>query len=53
MTVEEIVERLFAETAAESVANLYGPSETTTYSTWIQMAREHGFAATIGRHAGL
>ncbi len=46
---QEIVERLFAETAAESVANLYGPSETTTYSTWIRMAREQGFVATIGR----
>ncbi len=46
---QEIVERIFAETAAESVANLYGPSETTTYSTWIRMAREQGFVATIGR----
>ncbi|MEO8381792.1 MAG: amino acid adenylation domain-containing protein, partial [Acidobacteriota bacterium] len=45
----ELVERLFDETAAESVANLYGPSETTTYSTWVRMTREHGFAAHIGR----
>ncbi|MEO8379795.1 MAG: amino acid adenylation domain-containing protein, partial [Acidobacteriota bacterium] len=45
----ELVERLFAETAAESVANLYGPSETTTYSTWVRMTREEGFAAHIGR----
>ncbi len=45
----EIVERLFAETATQSVANLYGPSETTTYSTWVRMPRERGFAAHIGR----
>ncbi len=44
-----IVERLFAETATRSVANLYGPSETTTYSTWVRMAREEGFVSHIGR----
>ncbi|HEX6083995.1 MAG TPA: AMP-binding protein, partial [Thermoanaerobaculia bacterium] len=46
---QEIVERLFAETATQCVANLYGPSETTTYSTWVRMAREDGFAPHIGR----
>ncbi|HEX6095008.1 MAG TPA: non-ribosomal peptide synthase/polyketide synthase [Thermoanaerobaculia bacterium] len=46
---QEIVERLFAETATASVANLYGPSETTTYSTWVRMSREQGFAPHIGR----
>ncbi|HET8796434.1 MAG TPA: amino acid adenylation domain-containing protein, partial [Thermoanaerobaculia bacterium] len=45
----EIVERIFQESAAESVANLYGPSETTTYSTWVRMPREKGFAPHIGR----
>ncbi|MBV6325445.1 non-ribosomal peptide synthetase [Duganella violaceipulchra] len=44
-----LVERLFAETGVEQVANLYGPSETTTYSTWVPMARRSGFAAHIGR----
>jgi amino acid adenylation domain-containing protein len=45
----EVVERLFTETSAQHVANLYGPSETTTYSTWVRMSREEGFAAHIGR----
>ncbi|HET8774712.1 MAG TPA: non-ribosomal peptide synthase/polyketide synthase, partial [Thermoanaerobaculia bacterium] len=45
----DLAERLFAETATQSVANLYGPSETTTYSTWVRMSREQGFDATIGR----
>jgi amino acid adenylation domain-containing protein len=45
----EVVERLFTETGAQHVANLYGPSETTTYSTWVRMSREEGFAAHIGR----
>ncbi|WP_445234360.1 amino acid adenylation domain-containing protein, partial [Duganella rhizosphaerae] len=44
-----LVERLFAETGVEQVANLYGPSETTTYSTWVRMERRTGFAAHIGR----
>jgi len=45
----ELVQRLFAETATDSVANLYGPSETTTYSTWVRMPRAEGFASHIGR----
>ncbi len=45
----DIVERLFTETSTCAVANLYGPSETTTYSTWVRMSREDGFDATIGR----
>jgi len=44
-----VVERLFAHTQVRSVCNLYGPSETTTYSTWVRMDRESGFAAHIGR----
>src|SRR5205823_5863739 len=31
------------------VCNLYGPTETTTYSTWVRMKREDGFVAHIGR----
>jgi amino acid adenylation domain-containing protein/thioester reductase-like protein len=46
---QELVERIFAHSAVEQVCNLYGPSETTTYSTWIAMPREEGFKATIGR----
>ncbi len=44
-----LVERIFAGTGIESLANLYGPTETTTYSTWIRMSREGGFAPHIGR----
>jgi amino acid adenylation domain-containing protein len=46
---KELVERIFACTRAERVCNLYGPSETTTYSTWISMTREGGFIESIGR----
>ncbi|HEX8697018.1 MAG TPA: amino acid adenylation domain-containing protein, partial [Longimicrobium sp.] len=44
-----LVEAIFAGTQVERVCNLYGPSETTTYSTWVAMRREEGFAAHIGR----
>jgi amino acid adenylation domain-containing protein len=46
---QELVERIFAVTKAETVCNLYGPSETTTYSTRVEMKREDPFAAHIGR----
>ncbi|WP_246791972.1 non-ribosomal peptide synthetase [Burkholderia perseverans] len=45
----ELVETLFARTGVQRLCNLYGPSETTTYSTWVSMPREQGFAAHIGR----
>ena len=45
----ELAERLFAGTAVQRLCNLYGPSETTTYSTWVAMDRESGFAPHIGR----
>ena len=35
-----LVERVFAETGAETVANLYGPTETTTYSTYAVFPRD-------------
>ncbi|CAG0961780.1 hypothetical protein RHDC1_00771, partial [Rhodocyclaceae bacterium] len=44
-----LVERIFEHTQASAVCNLYGPTETTTYSTWVRMQREDGFAAHIGR----
>ncbi|MEB1529286.1 non-ribosomal peptide synthase/polyketide synthase, partial [Xanthomonas sp. WHRI 7945] len=44
-----LVDKIFASSQAQSVANLYGPSETTTYSTWVEMARADGFAPHIGR----
>jgi syringomycin synthetase protein SyrE len=40
--------RIFAETGVERVCNLYGPSETTTYSTWVEMRRGEGFATHVG-----
>ncbi|WP_146095631.1 AMP-binding protein, partial [Xanthomonas sacchari] len=44
-----LVERVFATSQAQVVANLYGPSETTTYSTWTTMTRETGFVGHIGK----
>ncbi|MFK3651158.1 amino acid adenylation domain-containing protein [Lysobacter enzymogenes] len=44
-----LVEQLFAKTGVDTVANLYGPTETTTYSTWVAMDRASGFASHIGR----
>ncbi|WP_190238530.1 non-ribosomal peptide synthetase [Marilutibacter maris] len=45
----ELVERIFANTQAQSVHNLYGPTETTTYSTGVRIRRGEAFAAHIGR----
>jgi acyl carrier protein len=36
-------------TEVHTVCNLYGPSETTTYSTWVAMRRGEPFAPHIGR----
>ncbi len=44
-----LVESLFRQTEVGKVCNLYGPSETTTYSTWVAMKREQGFVPHIGR----
>ncbi|WP_442316500.1 non-ribosomal peptide synthase/polyketide synthase [Xenorhabdus aichiensis] len=44
-----VVEHLFAHSSVQDVCNLYGPSETTTYSTWIRMNRAEGFVSHIGR----
>jgi amino acid adenylation domain-containing protein len=45
----DLVERIFAKTAVKEVWNLYGPSETTTYSTALRMDRQTGFLRTIGQ----
>ncbi len=45
----ELVENIFALTPVKQVCNLYGPTETTTYSTWVKMTREDGFLAHIGK----
>ncbi|MFB4394933.1 MULTISPECIES: amino acid adenylation domain-containing protein, partial [unclassified Pseudomonas] len=44
-----LVEQLFARSATQRVCNLYGPTETTTYSTWLSMARQDGYRPGIGR----
>jgi amino acid adenylation domain-containing protein len=44
-----LVERLFEQTGVKRLCNLYGPSETTTYSSWVSMDREAGFLAHIGK----
>ncbi|MDU9035697.1 amino acid adenylation domain-containing protein [Pseudomonas corrugata] len=44
-----LVEALFEQTSVKRLCNLYGPSETTTYSSWVSMAREDGFVAHIGK----
>ncbi|MCG6577323.1 amino acid adenylation domain-containing protein, partial [Pseudomonas sp. AF32] len=44
-----LVEALFEQTSVKRLCNLYGPSETTTYSSWVSMAREDGFVPHIGK----
>nr|WP_122317397.1 non-ribosomal peptide synthetase [Pseudomonas cichorii] len=44
-----LVETLFEQTQVKRLCNLYGPSETTTYSSWVAMDREDGFSAHIGK----
>ncbi|WAC73175.1 amino acid adenylation domain-containing protein [Roseateles sp. SL47] len=44
-----LVDRAFAASRARRVVNLYGPSETTTYSTFVSMDRDEGFRPGIGR----
>ncbi|WP_137983228.1 non-ribosomal peptide synthetase, partial [Pseudomonas viridiflava] len=47
-----LAESLFEQTHVKRLCNLYGPSETTTYSSWVAMDREQGFAAHIGKPVG-
>src|SRR5450830_1993393 len=47
-----LVESLFEQTGVQRLCNLYGPSETTTYSSWVAMDREDGFAPHIGKPVG-
>ncbi|WMV70849.1 amino acid adenylation domain-containing protein [Xenorhabdus griffiniae] len=44
-----IVEHLFTHSGVEDICNLYGPSETTTYSTWTRMNRTTNVVSHIGR----
>jgi acyl-coenzyme A synthetase/AMP-(fatty) acid ligase len=43
----QLVDRLYAETGLTTVNDLYGPTETTTYSTWT--TRRRGGPTSIGR----
>ncbi len=43
---QSLVEAIFKKTSAEHVNDLYGPSETTTYSTWAR--RKVGGGETVG-----
>jgi len=46
---QSLAEQIFVRSAVRRICNLYGPSETTTYSTWVSMPRAEGFKAHIGR----
>jgi amino acid adenylation domain-containing protein len=48
----ELGERLLALPHLHRLCNLYGPSETTTYSTWVSMRPQDGFAPHIGGPVG-
>ena len=48
----ELVRRLYREVGVERVYNLYGPTETTTYSTYVLVGDEEGVEPTIGRAVG-
>lgn len=44
-----LVEAIFNGSCVDTVCNLYGPSETTTYSIWTAISRGEKFARNIGR----
>jgi arthrofactin-type cyclic lipopeptide synthetase C len=44
-----LIEKVFARSNATRVCNLYGPTETTTYSTWISFRRDEKIVESIGR----
>jgi thioesterase domain-containing protein/aryl carrier-like protein len=46
---QDLVKSIFESSSVQTVCNLYGPSETTTYSTWNVMSRKLGFESHIGR----
>ncbi len=43
-----LVDRIYAVPGVERVFNLYGPSEDTTYSTWVRVPRGEEREPTIG-----
>jgi acyl-coenzyme A synthetase/AMP-(fatty) acid ligase/acyl carrier protein len=46
---QALVETIFASTHVQTITNLYGPTETTTYSTWVSIAKAQTFPSHIGR----
>ncbi|QXF34496.1 non-ribosomal peptide synthetase [Photorhabdus luminescens] len=44
-----LIEQIFEETQVQRLCNLYGPSETTTYSTWLPIQRGDRIIESIGR----
>jgi amino acid adenylation domain-containing protein len=44
-----LVEKIFATTQVENVCNIYGPTETTTNSTWMETKRGEPYGQHIGR----
>ena len=44
-----LIERVFKQSDATRVCNLYGPTETTTYSTWISFGRDEEIIESVGR----
>ncbi len=46
--VRNLVDRIHAQDSVQAVYNLYGPSEDTTYSTWVQVPADGAEEPTIG-----
>jgi amino acid adenylation domain-containing protein len=46
---KSLVEKIFATTQVENVCNIYGPTETTTNSTWMETKRGEHYGQHIGR----
>ncbi|MCG1040697.1 amino acid adenylation domain-containing protein, partial [Mycetohabitans sp. B7] len=46
---EPLIERIFEQSSVQRLCNLYGPSESTTYSTWLSIQRGEPLVESIGR----
>ena len=46
--VRSLVDRIYAQDSVQAVYNLYGPSEDTTYSTWVKVPADTAEEPTIG-----
>ncbi|WP_338911146.1 non-ribosomal peptide synthase/polyketide synthase [Mycetohabitans rhizoxinica] len=44
-----LIQQIFEKTPVQRLCNLYGPSESTTYSTWLSIQRGEPFIESIGR----